>query len=61
MKVVMAVFYECCSNYVPCVYLPQSVLCPYVECPGAILPEGECCLVCPNGDWEIYRDKHERN
>ena len=23
------------------------MICPRVDCPGATIPEGECCAVCP--------------
>ena len=34
-------------------HLSQGVICLVVECPGAAVPEGECCPVCPNGDGEL--------
>ena len=33
-------------------HLSQGVICLAVECPGAVVPEGECCPVCPNGEGE---------
>ena len=25
----------------------KAVLCPFVNCSGAVIPDGECCAVCP--------------
>ena len=44
-------FMECACTYC----LPQSVLCEAVKCPRPVVPEGQCCPVCPKykGNWAI--------
>ena len=37
-----------CSIIMPYIfYISQSVPCLAVDCPGATIPKGECCPVCP--------------